>query len=83
MTEASKPLTLGDLTGTGRRVMAQCNRCGHAAGFTVAGLIEHGLAAATPVGDVGRHVRCSQCDSRDVITYAESPRTVRPGSERG
>lgn len=74
-----EPLTLKALAGTGRNVVAQCTGCGHEKTLSVRGLLEHPVPGKTLIGGIAQRLRCSECNSREVITFAESERNVRQG----
>ena len=63
---------LGDLARSGVEVFCWCNRCGHNAVVETARLIAE-LGPGYPVPEVGAHMRCSGCGSKDVATRPDWP----------
>ena len=63
---------LGEILQAGVDVFCWCNRCGHNAVVD-----SHQLAAslgpALPVPDIGVHMRCTSCGSKDVATRPDWP----------
>ncbi len=64
--------TLADLAALGHDVFCWCNRCGHNAVLPTPLLAER-LGAAMPVPDVGAHLRCTGCGTRDIATRPAWP----------
>lgn len=58
---------LGDLLDRSADVFCWCNRCGHEGVVPTARLIAQ-LGPEFPVPDVGIHVRCTGCGSKDIAT---------------
>ncbi len=58
---------LGDLLDRSANVFCWCNRCGHEGVVPTARLIAQ-LGPEFPVPDVGIHVRCTGCGSKDIAT---------------
>ncbi len=63
---------LGELAEAGVDVFCWCNRCGHNAVVGTARLAAE-LGPAYPVPEVGAHMRCSGCGSKDVATRPHWP----------
>ncbi|MDA7792462.1 hypothetical protein N8979_01475 [bacterium] len=66
------PVTLTDLAAESLGVFCWCNRCGHNAEMPTAPLIAH-LGPLFPVPELGRHLRCSSCNARDIATRPAWP----------
>lgn len=62
-----RAVTLAELDGSGLCVFCWCNRCGHQARLPTA-LLRNQLGPEFPVPDIGSHLRCSSCGSKDVAT---------------
>lgn len=58
---------LGELVARSADVFCWCNRCGHEGIVPIAQLIAQ-LGPEFPVPDVGVHVRCMNCGSKDIAT---------------
>lgn len=64
----NSPVTLGHLVADGKLLWVCCRGCGRERDVNPSTVL---LPATTPVPDVGKHMRCSQCGSRDVKTKPE------------
>lgn len=64
--------TLGELAAQGVDVFCWCNRCSHNAVVATARLVAE-LGPALPVPEVGAHMRCTGCASKDVATRPAWP----------
>lgn len=65
-------VTLGDLAQRASDVFCWCNRCGHSAVVETARLIPE-LGAALAVADLGLHMRCTSCGSKDIAARPSWP----------
>lgn len=63
---------LGELQHQNVDIFCWCNRCGHNAVLAVEMLIGQ-LGPAFPVPDIGTHLRCSSCDSKDIAARPAWP----------
>ncbi len=63
---------IGDLVDKGLSVFCWCNRCGHSAQVDAVQLAAE-LGPDFPVPDIGQHMRCSGCASKDVATRPDWP----------
>ena len=81
VTEAEEPhvITLGELVQGGRFFVASCRDCGHNKKVDPRTI---GLPPETTVPDIGKKMKCSCCNCRQIITRPESVRDVRKGLER-
>jgi hypothetical protein len=79
MADDAKPLTLSELAGSGRHLIAECVDCGHNKKISPKALAVPG---ETAVGDVGKRMVCSCCGGKRILTRAESVRDARKGIER-
>jgi hypothetical protein len=70
--ERRRATTLGQLAAQQVGVFCWCNRCGHNASLAAAQLITR-LGPACPVPEVGAHLRCSGCGTKDVATRPDWP----------
>jgi hypothetical protein len=64
----SGPITLGHLIDDDKLLWVYCRDCGHERDVNPATVP---LPAATPVPDVGKHMKCSICGSRKIDTKPE------------
>ena len=64
--------TLADIAEQGLDVFCWCNRCGHNAVIAATRLLRQ-LGPGTPVPEVGTHLRCTGCGSRDIATRPAWP----------
>lgn len=71
-TEAVHPATLADIQQDKLPIFCWCNTCGHNASIDPAILIEI-LGPLYPVPEIGRHMRCSVCQKRDIATRPHWP----------
>ena len=62
--DPASPTTLGDLAAEGLQVFCWCHRCGHNAEIETAPLIAR----------LGRRLRCTSCEARDIATRPAWPR---------
>lgn len=67
-----EPARLGGLADAGLDVFCWCNRCGHNAVMSTVQLIGQ-LGANTAVPEIGVHMRCTGCGSRDIATRPHWP----------
>lgn len=67
-----QPITLAELSRMGHDVFCWCNRCGRNAVLSTADLTAR-LGAAMPVADIGAHLRCTGCGTRDIATRPAWP----------
>jgi hypothetical protein len=63
-----QPVTLADLVREGKLVWVYCTACGHERDIDPATMP---LPRATPVPEVGKHMKCSACGSRKVDARPE------------
>ena len=70
--EALTATRIGDLLPRRIAVFCWCNRCGHNA-VVDSGHLAAELGPALPVPDIGVHMRCSGCGSKDVATRPDWP----------
>jgi hypothetical protein len=63
-----QPVTLADLAREGKLVWVYCTACGHERDIDPATMP---LPRATPVPEVGKHMKCSACGSRKVDARPE------------
>ncbi|MEK9850803.1 MAG: hypothetical protein VW665_09885 [Candidatus Puniceispirillum sp.] len=70
--EPSQPATLADMMRDGLSVFCWCNRCGHNAVLDPAPLANN-LGDMFPVPELGAHMRCSRCQTRDITTRPAWP----------
>ena len=63
---------LGELQRQGIDIFCWCNRCGHNAVVPVAVFVAQ-LGPSFPVPDIGAHLRCSGCDSKDIAARPAWP----------
>lgn len=68
-------VTLAQLRDQGHDVFCWCNRCAHNAVIPTGYLLDR-LGPDMPVPDVGAHMRCTGCGTRDIAT---SPAWPSPG----
>ena len=71
-TEPTHPATLADIQQDGLLVFCWCNRCGHNAAIDPTTLITT-LGPLYPVPEIGHHMRCSACQTRDIATRPHWP----------
>ena len=71
-TEPTQPTTLADIQQDGLLVFCWCNRCGHNASIDTSILIAT-LGPLYPVPEIGHHMRCSICHTRDIATRPDWP----------
>jgi hypothetical protein len=64
--------TLGDVVAAGHGIFCWCNRCGHNGEIDGEVLLAR-LGPAIPVPEIGAHMRCSGCQSKDVATRPAWP----------
>ena len=62
--EPLNPVTLQDLHDEGLAVFCWCNRCGHNAEMGIAVFIQK-FGAAYPVPELGRVMRCKNCQAHN------------------
>ena len=67
-----RPARLGALADAGLDVFCWCNRCGHNAVVPTAQLMGQ-LGPAMAVPEIGAHMRCTGCGSRDIATRPHWP----------
>ena len=72
-------ITLAQLASSGRHVVVQCGACPHRA---VLKPTAFGVPLATVVPHAGANLICSECGSKNVLTYPESNRDARKGRIR-
>ena len=72
-------ITIGALAGAGRHLIAECADCGHSRKIP-ADRID--LLPETSVANAGKHMRCTACRGKKILTMAESMRDARKGIER-
>ncbi len=70
--EPLQPATLADMIEDGLLIFCWCNRCGHNAKIDPKPLSEK-LSTAYPVPEIGQHMRCSACQTRDIATRPNWP----------
>jgi len=63
---------LGDLLANSIPIFCWCNRCGHSSSLPPDLLVAE-AGPALPVPDIGQHLRCSGCGSKDISTRPEWP----------
>lgn len=63
---------LGELQQEGIGIFCWCNRCGHNAVMPVAVFIAQ-FGPAFPVPDIGAHLRCSGCGSKNIAARPAWP----------
>ncbi len=63
---------VGDLLANNVPIFCWCNRCGHSSSIS-AELIVAEAGPMVPVPDIGQHLRCSGCGSKDIATRPEWP----------
>ena len=81
--EPLQPATLADMQQDGLLVFCWCNRCGHNAALDPAILIAT-LGPLYPIPEIGHHMRCSACQTRDIATRPHWPAHVGkwPGTHK-
>ena len=80
MTETQAPgIKIGALAASGRHLIAECVDCGHSRKIPADRIA---LSPDTPVADAGKHMRCTACRSKKVLTRPESVRDGRKGIDR-
>jgi hypothetical protein len=62
------PVTLGDLLSSDKLLWVYCRACGRERDVNPA---TAPLPAQTPVPEVGKHMKCSACGSRQIDTKPE------------
>jgi hypothetical protein len=62
------PVTLGDLIRDDKLLWVYCCDCGHERDLSPATVP---LAPVTPVPEIGKHMKCSECGSRKIDTKPE------------
>lgn len=67
-----RPARLGSLADRSVDVFCWCNRCGHNA-VLATDLLMRQLGPAIPVPEIGAHLRCTGCGSKDVATRPNWP----------
>jgi hypothetical protein len=72
LSESKNPTTLEDLVNEGMGVFCWCNRCNHNAVLETSSLIDR-LGILFPVPEIGGLMRCSACNSKDVVTRPAWP----------
>jgi hypothetical protein len=70
--EQRRATVLGELQQEQVDIFCWCNRCGHNAVVPVAVFIAQ-FGPAFPVPDVGAHLRCSGCSSKDIAARPAWP----------
>ena len=71
-TEPIQPVILSDLQKEGLLVFCWCNRCSHHADIAPEAFIPT-LGNLFPVPELGRHMRCSHCGTKDITTRPAWP----------
>jgi hypothetical protein len=64
----TEPVTLGHLIADDKLLWCYCRRCGHERDVNP---VTVPLPPETPVPDVGKHMKCSLCGSREIDTKPE------------
>jgi hypothetical protein len=64
----SRPVTLGDLVREDKLLWVYCCECGHERDVTPATVP---LPHETPVPEIRKHMKCSNCGSRKIDTRPE------------
>ena len=72
-------ITIGALAASGRHLIAECVDCGHSRKIPADRIA---LNRETSVADAGKHMRCSECGGKKILTRPESMRDARKGIER-
>ena len=72
-TKPLSPITLHDLQNEALHLFCWCNRCGHNAELAIDPFITK-LGLHFPVPEIGRHMKCSQCQANDIATRPAWPR---------
>jgi hypothetical protein len=70
--ETANPATLADMVYESLSIFCWCNRCSHNAAVDPAPLIKM-LGPLFPVPELGRYMRCSICQERDITTRPAWP----------
>lgn len=71
--DTARPVArIADLLNRGIAVFCWCNRCGHSASVPSDRLAAE-LGPGCPVPEIGAHMRCSGCGSKDVATRPDWP----------
>ncbi len=70
--QALRPMTLGELEAKAVAVLCWCNRCSHCASVSAAVLTAQ-LGPQVPVPEIGVHMRCTGCGSKDIATRPDWP----------
>ena len=70
--EYANPARLGPIAEQGLDIFCWCNRCGHSAELSSVLLLAR-LGPAVPVPEIGAHLRCGGCGSKDVATRPAWP----------
>ena len=72
-------ITIGTLAASGRHLIAECVDCGHSRMIPADRIT---LSADTAVAQAGKHMRCTACRGKKILTRPESVRDARRGIER-
>ena len=65
-------MTLGELEAKEVQILCWCNRCSHKASLAP-GALAGQLGRLVPVPEVGVHMRCTGCGSKDIATRPDWP----------
>jgi hypothetical protein len=73
-------ISIGMLAASGRHLITECLDCGHCRKIPADRIT---LPPDTPAAQAGKHMRCTQCRGKTILTRPESMRDARRGiSER-
>jgi hypothetical protein len=72
-------ITIGTLAASGRHLIAECTDCGHSRKIPADRVA---LNRETAVADAGKHMRCTGCRGKKILTRPERMRDARKGIER-